>query len=49
MKARIASDIRVDTGITTGLSFDSRTLTLFDATKGNALLSAANERVLGHG
>ncbi|MEM7528904.1 MAG: ABC transporter ATP-binding protein [Pseudomonadota bacterium] len=49
VKARIASDIRVDIDVTTGLSFDERTLTLFDAEKGNALLSAANEGVLGHG
>ncbi|MEM7238074.1 MAG: ABC transporter ATP-binding protein [Pseudomonadota bacterium] len=49
VKARIASDVRVDTGVTTGLSFDARTLTLFDAAKGNALLSAANEGVLGDG
>jgi multiple sugar transport system ATP-binding protein len=32
-----------------GLDFDGRTLSLFDAENGKALISEANEGVLGHG
>ena len=49
VKARIASEAPVSTGTTTGLTFDPRTLTVFDADKGTALLSEANEGVLAHG
>ena len=49
VKARIASDVRVDTGVTTGLVLDARTLSVFDGASGKAMRSAANEGVLGHG
>ncbi len=49
VKARIASDVSVKTGVSTGLDLDARTLTVFDADKGSALLSEANEGVLNHG
>ncbi len=49
VKARIPSSRVVGTGDTTGLRFDARTLTVFDAGSGRALRSAANERVLAHG
>jgi multiple sugar transport system ATP-binding protein len=39
----------VRAGDTTGLAFDARTLTVFDAGTGRALRSAANEKVLRHG
>jgi multiple sugar transport system ATP-binding protein len=49
VKARIASAEPVRAGDLTGLSFDARTLTLFDVGSGRALRSAANEGVLAHG
>ncbi len=49
VKARIPSEVQVPVGITTGLVFDARTLSVFDAEKGKALLSAANHEVLAHG
>ena len=49
VKARIASDVAVKTGVNTGLALDERTLTVFDDEKGRALLSAGNEGVLAHG
>ncbi len=49
VKARIPSAHVVRTGDTTGLTLDTRTLTVFDAATGRALRSAANERVLAHG
>jgi len=49
VKARIASEENIQTGITTGLDLDARTLTVFDAEKGSALLSEANEGVLNNG
>lgn len=49
VKARIASSIAVSAGETIGLEFDARTLTVFGGTKGHALRSSANERVLGDG
>ena len=48
IKARLAADRPVRAGETTGLAFDARTLTVFEADQGRTLLSAANERVL-HG
>jgi len=49
LKARLPSQQRIDVGHTTGLAFDARTITLFDATSGAALRSEANEKVLAHG
>lgn len=49
LKARIASHDVVNTGQTTGLRFDPRTITLFDAKNGGAVLSEANQGVLNHG
>lgn len=49
VKARATSELVVRTGETVGLRFDARSLTLFEATSGRALRSAANERVLAHG
>lgn len=49
VKARIASDIVVQTGTTTGMLLDPRTVTLFNADQGTALRSEANEGVLSHG
>jgi multiple sugar transport system ATP-binding protein len=49
LKARLASADHVATGATTGLRFDPRTVTIFDAKSGQALRSAANEGVLAHG
>jgi len=49
VKARIPSDIHVREGETTGLRFDARNVTLFDAASGRALRSAGNEKVLAHG
>ncbi|SDW14831.1 ABC transporter ATP-binding protein [Roseicitreum antarcticum] len=49
VKARVASHMPVRTGQTIGLRFDPRTVTVFDANSGRALLSEANEGVLNHG
>jgi ABC-type sugar transport system ATPase subunit len=49
LKARIASADVVSVGQTTGLSFDERTITLFENTHGRALRSQANAGVLAHG
>jgi multiple sugar transport system ATP-binding protein len=49
IKSRIASGDKVQLGDQTGLSFDPRTITLFDAETGLALRSQANEGVLNHG
>ncbi|WP_284261685.1 ABC transporter ATP-binding protein [Roseicyclus amphidinii] len=49
LKARIPSSEAVVVGQTTGLSFDARTLTLFENTHGHALRSHANAGVLAHG
>lgn len=49
LKARIASTDHVTPGETIGLTFDPRTITIFDATSGQALRSAANEGVLADG
>jgi multiple sugar transport system ATP-binding protein len=39
----------VRVGQTTGLSFDPRTVTIFNDQSGKALLSHANKGVLAHG
>jgi multiple sugar transport system ATP-binding protein len=49
VKARIPSHVTVKEGERTGLDFDARTLSLFDATTGHALRSEANQEVLNHG
>ncbi len=49
IRARLPSGQRVREGATTGLAFDARTLSLFDAGSGRALRSAANEGVLADG
>jgi len=49
LKARIASNETIKVDALTGLTFDQRTITLFKADTGHALLSAANEGVLAHG
>ncbi|MDP5359948.1 MAG: TOBE domain-containing protein, partial [Paracoccaceae bacterium] len=49
LKARVASSDVVTVGATTGLRFDPRTITLFDAKSGKALRSEANQGVLAHG
>jgi multiple sugar transport system ATP-binding protein len=48
IKSRIPSGQHARVGETVGLSFDARTLTVFDAMTGKALLSEANEGVLNH-
>lgn len=49
VKARIGSEIKASVGEQTGLSFDPRTITIFDNDTGRALASEANEGVLNHG
>ncbi|MDG1459589.1 MAG: ABC transporter ATP-binding protein [Pseudoprimorskyibacter sp.] len=49
LKARLPSSERIDHGQITGLRFDPRTVTLFDAESGAALKSEANEKVLSNG
>ena len=49
LKARVGSDKHVSVGTATGLTFDQRSITLFDGTTGRALLSHANRKVLAHG
>ena len=49
VKARLSSADIVNVGDQTGLRFDPRTITLFDANNGRALKSAANLEVLSHG
>jgi multiple sugar transport system ATP-binding protein len=49
IKARVESRQRVKPGEMTGLRLDPRAITLFDASTGQALISAANQRVLSHG
>ncbi|MEY8099335.1 ABC transporter ATP-binding protein [Falsihalocynthiibacter sp. S25ZX9] len=49
VKARVASTEKISVGQTTGLNFDARTITIFDAETGRALKSQANEKVLNHG
>jgi len=49
VKARVASDRTARVGETLGLDFNPRTVTLFDQVSGRAILSEANQRVMGHG
>ncbi|MEL6965535.1 MAG: ABC transporter ATP-binding protein [Pseudomonadota bacterium] len=49
VKARIPSDQATRVGETVGLSFNGRTVTLFDAKAGRALHSALNEGILANG
>ncbi len=49
LKARVSADQRVSVGESVGLSFNARTITLFEAASGRALRSALNEEVLEHG
>ncbi|MBK0329287.1 ABC transporter ATP-binding protein [Rhodobacteraceae bacterium F11138] len=49
IKARLSSSDSVKVGDQTGLHFDPRTITLFNATTGQALKSAANAEVLADG
>jgi multiple sugar transport system ATP-binding protein len=49
LKARIPSHHSVHEDELIGLEFDARTLSVFDAETGRALLSEANAGVLGHG
>jgi multiple sugar transport system ATP-binding protein len=49
IKVRTAASRTVRPGEHTGLSFDARTLTLFDKGSGRALRSEGNEGLLGHG
>ena len=48
-KVRAPSDRSARVGDRTGLQFDARTITLFDATTGRALRSEANQEVLADG
>ncbi len=48
IKARLASDVAVRVGETTGLAFDARSISLFSP-NGAALISTANQGVLAHG
>ena len=49
LKARIASGDKIAVGQQTGLRFDPRTISIFDASTGQALRSHANQEVLSHG
>jgi multiple sugar transport system ATP-binding protein len=49
VKARIPSSETVKVGERTGLRFDPRTISIFDAANGNALRSEANVGVLNYG
>jgi len=49
IKSRIASSDAVRVGQKTGLRFDPRTVSIFDADSGNVLKSEANVGVLSHG
>jgi multiple sugar transport system ATP-binding protein len=49
VKARVASSDKVNLGEKTGLRFDPRTVTLFNASNGRALRSQANQGVLSDG
>jgi multiple sugar transport system ATP-binding protein len=49
LKARISSDLPVRAGETVGLSFNAKTISLFEAASGRALRSELNEGVLCHG
>ncbi len=49
VKARVSSADVVAVGDTVGLHFDVRTVTIFEASSGKALISEANSGVLTHG
>ncbi|MEP6266763.1 MAG: ABC transporter ATP-binding protein [Paracoccaceae bacterium] len=49
VKARVPSSDRANVGETTGLHFDPRTVSIFNADTGQALKSEANEGVLNNG
>ncbi|WP_025031229.1 ABC transporter ATP-binding protein [Nitratireductor aquibiodomus] len=49
LKARLSSEQPTRVGDAVGLRLDKRTLTVFDAGSGRALISEANREVLGHG
>ena len=49
VKARVASSDNVNVGERTGLRFDPRTVSIFNADTGHVLKSEANEGVLNHG
>lgn len=49
VKARVASSDKVTSDTQVGLSFDARTVTIFDNDNGRALVSRANEGVLNNG
>lgn len=49
LKSRISASKAITVGETVGLEFDQRTITLFNVETGRALLSQANQEVLGHG
>ena len=49
LKARLASSESITVGSQIGLTFDQRTITIFVAETGRALLSAGNERALRNG
>ncbi|MFK7753057.1 MAG: ABC transporter ATP-binding protein [Sedimentitalea sp.] len=49
IKSRIGSEQNVKVGDSVGVQFDPKTVTLFDRGSGQALRSALNEGVLGHG
>jgi multiple sugar transport system ATP-binding protein len=49
VKARIPSHQPIRVGERTGLELDARTLSVFDAGTGRALVSVANKEVLNHG
>jgi multiple sugar transport system ATP-binding protein len=49
VKSRVSSADPVAVGATTGLSFDPRTITLFDRKSGKALRNQSNQKVLAHG
>jgi multiple sugar transport system ATP-binding protein len=49
LKARINADLPATVGDKVGLNFNPKTVTLFDADSGKALLSDLNKEVLAHG
>ena len=49
LKSRISASKAISVGETVGLEFDQRTITIFNVETGRALLSQANQEVLGHG
>ena len=49
LKSRISASHAITVGETVGLEFDARTITIFNVETGRALLSQANQEVLGHG